>query len=216
MVSLEGCKNIFIDFDGVIVNSNKFKELAIEESIFQLFGKNETNVNAINYFNKNAGISRKIKLSLFFEEKKVSQIMDMYSKKCIDFFYDAYPTKGLHEFLKKISKKYLEIKFFILSGGEKNEIQLFLEKHALLQFFEDILASDNSKIDHLKNRKISKNDIFIGDSINDLKASLESGVRFILFEGYKSQKSFPSNELIKEGIFLKTKNFESLIRTIYT
>ena len=73
MIKLEECKNIFIDFDGVIVNSNKFKELAIEESIFQLFGENKNNVNAINYFNKNAGISRKIKLSLFFEEKKNSK-----------------------------------------------------------------------------------------------------------------------------------------------
>ena len=108
MIKLEECKNIFIDFDGVIVNSNKFKELAIEESIFQLFGENKNNVNAINYFNKNAGISRKIKLSLFFEEKKVSQIMELYSQKCLDFFSNVSPTIGFHEFLKKYLKNIIK------------------------------------------------------------------------------------------------------------
>ena len=32
-------KKIFLDFDGVIVDSNKFKERAIEQSIFELLGK---------------------------------------------------------------------------------------------------------------------------------------------------------------------------------
>ena len=39
MINFVNCKNIFIDFDGVIVNSNEFKEKAIEESISKLFDK---------------------------------------------------------------------------------------------------------------------------------------------------------------------------------
>ena len=39
MFKLENSKKIFIDFDGVIVDSNKFKELAIEKSIFKIIGK---------------------------------------------------------------------------------------------------------------------------------------------------------------------------------
>ena len=41
MTILHKCKNIFIDFDGVIVDSNKFKEKAIEKSIFKLSGNNK-------------------------------------------------------------------------------------------------------------------------------------------------------------------------------
>ena len=32
MLKLEKCQKIFIDFDGVIVDSNKFKELSIEKA----------------------------------------------------------------------------------------------------------------------------------------------------------------------------------------
>ena len=35
MSFIEKSKKIFLDFDGVIVDSNNFKELAIEESIFK-------------------------------------------------------------------------------------------------------------------------------------------------------------------------------------
>ena len=68
MINLEKCNKVFIDFDGVIVDSNKFKELAIEKSIYKIIGRNNKSIEAINYFNINAGISREIKLSLFFKK----------------------------------------------------------------------------------------------------------------------------------------------------
>ena len=34
MLEFFSCKKIYIDFDGVIVDSNKFKELAIRKSIY--------------------------------------------------------------------------------------------------------------------------------------------------------------------------------------
>ena len=39
MIKLDNCKLIFIDFDGVIVDSNGFKEKAIKKSIFKIKGK---------------------------------------------------------------------------------------------------------------------------------------------------------------------------------
>ena len=39
MFDLRISNNIFIDFDGVIVDSNRFKELAIEKSIFNYLEK---------------------------------------------------------------------------------------------------------------------------------------------------------------------------------
>ena len=65
MIELQRCEKLFIDFDGVIVDSNKFKELAIKKSVYELMGKNKISIEAINYFNINAGVSRFKKLSLF-------------------------------------------------------------------------------------------------------------------------------------------------------
>jgi len=61
--------------------------------------------------------------------------------------------------------------------------------------------------------KASKNDIFIGDSKNDLKAASSLGIKFILFEEYKSLKSFPEAKIISKNDLFKTQNFESLLNT---
>jgi len=215
MFDLRKSNNIFIDFDGVIVDSNRFKELAIEKSIFNLFGETKENLIAIKYFNENAGIAREKKLSLFFKNDAVKNILKIYSKMCNNFFEEAYPTPGLKEFLKHIkSKRNQKINLYVLSGGEKNEIQMFLKKHHLINYFEEILASEKNKIDHLKNKQITKNDIFIGDSKNDLKTSLKTGIRFVLFEEYKSFESFPSLDSINNYVSFKTKNFQTFIEKI--
>ena len=90
----------------------------------------------------------------------------------------------------------------------------FFFSYYLLSFFDEILASNKSKIDHLKEKQVCKNDIFIGDSINDLNSSLKFRLKFILFEGYKSKESFPEKELIQKNVFLKTKNFVTLLEKI--
>ena len=214
MIELGKCKKIFLDFDGVIVDSNKFKELAIENSIFKLLGLNQKNIKAINYFNENAGISRKIKLKKFYDDKQVLKILELYAEECHKFFSQAKPSNGLKVFIDYLKINYKNIKLYVLSGGEDCEIKLFLEKNFLLGYFEDILASKQSKVIHLRNLKATANDIFIGDSHNDLKAATKTGIKFILLEEYKSLNSFPSENLIKNNAFLQTNNFESLMDQI--
>ena len=54
-----------------------------------------------------------------------------------------------------------DIKIFVLSGGEENEIKSFLKRHYLLNYFEEILASKKNKLEHLINKKVGENDIFM-------------------------------------------------------
>ena len=44
---LKNCNQIFIDFDGVIVDSNKFKEEAIAKAITKLLGHTKNNIENI-------------------------------------------------------------------------------------------------------------------------------------------------------------------------
>ena len=214
MIELKRCEKLFIDFDGVIVDSNKFKELAIKKSIYELMGENKISTEAINYFNINAGVSRFKKLSLFYNDEIVKKILSSYSEQCSLFFVEARPTKGFKRFLQYLRDNQNHIKIFILSGGEKEEIFLFLKKNNLFSYFEEILASPKSKIDHLNEKKVCENDIFIGDSKNDLHSSIKTGLKFILFEEFKSKVSFPDDELIKNNVFLKTKNFSSFLEKL--
>ena len=214
MIELQRCEKLFIDFDGVIVDSNKFKEFAIKKSVYELMGKNKISNEAINYFNINAGVSRYKKLSLFYDDEIVKKILASYAEQCKLFFIEASPTKGLKKFLQYLKKDQNHIKIFILSGGEKKEIYLFLEKNKLFSYFEEIIASSKSKVDHLNEKKVCENDIFIGDSINDLHSSIKTGLKFILLEEFKSKASFPDDELIKNNVFLKTKNFSSFLERL--
>ena len=153
MIEFDESNMIFIDFDGVIVDSNNFKEIAIEKSILQVLGKTKKAFAAIDFFNINAGISRKKKLAKFFKENIVSEIMHYYAIECGIYFERALPTIGLLEFLNFIKSNKKKINLFILSGGEKDEIEFFLNKHSLLNYFEDILTSEKNKITHLIEKK---------------------------------------------------------------
>ena len=104
-IDFKKCEKIFIDFDGVIVDSNHFKEVAIERSIFKVLGKNKMSIDAINFFNKNAGIAREKKLSEFFEKDVVLSIMKSYSEECHHYFSNASPTVGLKKFLTFLKEK---------------------------------------------------------------------------------------------------------------
>ena len=214
MIDLSKCKRIFIDFDGVIVDSNTFKESAIENALYEILGKNIKTIEALNYFNLNAGISRKKKLSLYFNDEQISKVLKIYSQKCFDFFQKAKPNPHLYQFLNYIKTKHSHINIFILSGGEKREIEEFLNQNNLSNIFDAILASEQTKIEHLKTKQATESDIFIGDSKNDLQTSINYGLKFILFEEYKSFKSFPKDEFIKLNFLLRTKNFESLLNLI--
>ena len=214
MIDLSKCKRIFIDFDGVIVDSNTFKESAIENALYEILGKNIKTIEALNYFNLNAGISREKKLSLYFNDEQISKVLKIYSQKCFDFFQKAKPNPHLYQFLNYIKTKHSHINIFILSGGEKREIEEFLNQNNLSNIFDAILASEQTKIEHLKTKQATENDIFIGDSKNDLQTSINYGLKFILFEEYKSFKSFPKDEFIKLNFLLRTKNFESLLNLI--
>ena len=63
-------------------------------------------------------------------------------------------------------------------------------------YFEDILCSEKRKSQHLKDKKASKNDIFIGDSKSDLIVANNHPLRFILINGFSSINSKPKQDML--------------------
>ena len=131
------CKKIFFDFDGVIVDSNNFKEKAITESIKQVCPKNLNVENSISFFNKNAGEGREKKLSKFFDKNTVDKILNVYAEKCFKFFYYQRTTFGCRDFINKLRINHPHLKLHILSGGNYNE--------ETLMKFENYKGSGNCK-----------------------------------------------------------------------
>ena len=205
------CQNLFIDFDGVIVDSNLIKEKLISQSIKYIENENEINDCAIDYFNKNAGIDRIKKLEKFYEKDIVEKIAANYSKNFRKIIPKLKPTKCFIEFIEYFKNQRPNIKIYILSGGDKNEIKQFLEINKLSFYFDDILSSEKSKFEHLEFLKAKSDDIFIGDSNKDLEAAKAFNLNFILMEGYKSLESFPKELLLEKDEILRVLNFCSLL-----
>ena len=203
-------KKIFIDFDGVLVDSNKFKEESIEKSIKIFEKKKDIQEKSIFYFNENAGIGREKKLMKFFNKEKVEKIMSRYSDYCNDFLSNANLTIGSAEFIYQISNMYTDIQFFILSGAEKNEVSKFLKFKNIYSKFNALLCSEKSKYEHLKSFELCENDFFIGDSKNDLRISKLFPLSFILVTDFGSDCSIPHKDELDDNIII-TKNLSQLL-----
>ena len=67
----------------------------------------------------------------------------------------------------------------------------------MFHYFDDILASNKLKSNHLIDQKATINDFFIGDSKSDFKMALDHPLNFILINGYQSKLSKPSKEDLK-------------------
>tara|TARA_A100001011_G_scaffold399853_1_gene510565 strand:+ start:241 stop:891 length:651 start_codon:yes stop_codon:yes gene_type:complete len=203
------CKKIFFDFDGVIVDSNKFKEKAIKDSINELNLKTENLYDAFSYFNSHAGEGRRKKLLKFFNESITEEILIKYSKKCIQYFENCYPTIGFINFIKVLKENYPKVKLYILSGGDYKEIICFLKANQMENLFFKILYDNYTKSQHLINEKANKNDLFFGDSKGDLKTAKNHSLSFIYINGFCSLNSKP-NYIDEEYAKISINNFSNI------
>ena len=202
-------KKIFFDFDGVIVDSNNFKEKAITESIKQVCPENLNIENSISFFNKNAGQGREKKLSKFFNKNVVDKILNVYAEKCFKFFSHAKTTFGCRNFIKTLRKNYPDLKIHILSGGNYNEIYTFLVNNKMDTFFNKLLFDNKTKKQHLIDENALLEDIFFGDSVGDLLTAKNHPLTFVLVKGYNSKLSRPSFEQEKYAEF-SISNFSNI------
>lgn len=177
-------RRIYIDFDGVISNSNHTKASNISTAYLNIFG--EKNDEFVDFFTSNNGIPRESKLSQYFgDEELETKILEEYER-LNKSLLDQELTDGVEEFLALYSDEDL----FVLSGGNFNEISQYLRKNNLDAVFEKILAGPDTKSQHLSVMQVNDNDIFIGDSKHDYMVAKKHGIKFIFLYKY-SQETLP-------------------------
>lgn len=174
-------KAIVFDFDGVILNSNKIKEKAIK-SISEKYLNHSKSNEFTRYFIENNGMPRELKILKFFNKKTAKVILDEYNNLLKEELTHAKFTNCFEILLEKLNK--INIKPFILSGGDSIEIIKLLKIRNKLDYFSKVYGGPNTKSENLKSMKLEGKTLFIGDSEIDYQTAKRFNLDFIFMYRY--------------------------------
>ncbi len=180
------CKAIIFDCDGVIFDSNALKTAAFREVLAAY--PQEVVDEFIVYHQTNGGISRYVKLRVFFtdflktsvDEEKLQKFLDEFGSSCQRLYQQAALTPGCVTVLEKLSK---HIPLYVASGSDEAELQQVFAGKDLDKYFKGIYGSPKTKQDCVAEiiRKLNshKEVIFVGDAESDWKAATGANINFV-------------------------------------
>lgn len=180
-------KVIFLDFDGIVVESTGIKT----EAFARLFASEgeEAARKIVEYHMQNSGVSRYEKFRFIYKEilgrplneAESLSLGETFSRFVKDEVVQAPYVKGALEFIKKNSSKY---KFFIISATPQEEIEEIIAKRGINRFFKAIYGSPKEKIEAVREAlRIegigAQSAVYVGDALSDFWAADSNNVKFI-------------------------------------
>lgn len=182
--------HLFLDFDGVIKDSNKVKE----ESFIKLFpGIDESIKSRIrHHHNSNLGVSRYVKIPIYAKYANVSadnsniiRLQSTFSSVVTNSVIGSDWIPGALPFLNKYSaSKHL----ILLTATPTDEINYIAERLKIISHFKSIYGSPTDKSEAilkvLSGASVpSSKCLFIGDAHSDFKAAQDAGIDFCWVAG---------------------------------
>lgn len=209
-------KNIFFDFDGVILDSIECKTQSFE-AMYLKYGR-EIASQVKSYHLENGGVSRFEKFKYWHEKhlgikitkEQLEFLSNEFSAQVVDKVVSSNEIDGSIDFIKKNYKNY---RFWIITGTPTIEMKQIADKIGIRPYFIGIHGSPEKKkfwVDHLlKTFKLNPNEtLFLGDAMTDYEAAKYGGLHFALREAAYNASLF---ENIKLNRF---KKFEDLIKIL--
>ncbi len=180
-------KNIFWDFDGVIMDSMPFRNKGFELVLKEF--PNEQVELLIQFHLKNGGLSRYVKFTHFFEEIRGEKVTEEEIKEWAQKFSEIMreellqPALLIEDSLNFIKENYRKFNMHIVSGSDEEELRFLCEKLEISRYFISIHGSPVPKkelVQELLNTHNYRleNTILIGDSINDYEAAEINNIDF--------------------------------------
>ena len=181
-------RNIFFDFDGVLVESVNVKTKAFED-LYSFAGK-EISAKVVEYHLANGGISRFDKIRYFHKqflgitltESEILQWADRFSELALTGVINASEVEGAVSFLDQYHHTY---RCWVITGTPTTEIKTIIAAKGWESYFEGIYGSPEKKrhwtefliaTEQLKREET----IFVGDATTDMDAAQFSGLHFCL------------------------------------
>lgn len=185
MIDLSVYKTLIFDCDGVILNSNKIKSEAFRKAVKE-YGSINAN-RLVEYNEKHGGVSRKDKIRFFFEqilkiasyqeEEKI--VLDKYASIVESELIKCEIATGLDV----LRSKYPDIGWYIVSGGDKTEIDEVLNQKGIHSFFKGVYGGPTNKSEifsmMMDNGELVPPAIYFGDSKYDYISARSKGISFV-------------------------------------
>ena len=211
-------KAIMLDFDGVILESVDVKTEAFRELFSRYTDDTEPAIayhlanNAMSRFPKFRYIWKEI-LGRHYDDSVRDELGREFSNIVADRVVKCPFVLGASDFLKKFYKK---VPLYIASLVPLKELELIVSKKGVRHYFKNIYGfpptTKTEAMDEvMKGRSIKPDEIlYIGDSIQDLKAAKEKGVRFVARKNKDNfnDQSVPVFEDMEEIAVYITENLE--------
>ena len=223
MNNIKKYKSLIFDCDGVILNSNKLK---IEAFRIVLKKFNPIAVEElIIYLKNNFGTSRYVLLDMFLnnivqkyeknhlkEDEDIKKLIQDYSNECKILLFNSEVAKDL----KKLRELTSNIPWFIVSGGDQEELRQVFKYKKLNNYFNGgIYGSPKNKIDiiknHIQNGIIKHPALMIGDSKLDHLAAKHNQIDFIFASEWSCFKDYAA--YCKENSIKRINTISEILNT---
>jgi phosphoglycolate phosphatase-like HAD superfamily hydrolase len=181
-------KNIFFDFDGVILESVSIKTDAFYE-MYLPYGK-ETAEKVKAFHLANGGVSRFDKFRYFakeflgekIDEAKIQMLAEQFGKLVMDKILECPYVPGAIEFLENHSQDY---NCFVVSATPHEEINYIVKKKGIEVYFKSIHGFPTKKTEIVAKlvdyyRMDVSESLFIGDAEADYIAAFQNDLHFLL------------------------------------
>ena len=204
MIDLSKYKNIILDFDGVILDANRERKqnmkFVLDENLNQ-----ELSILTYDYFSKNSGISRNVKLGKFIKDEFVlNKVLKEYYELNLSTLPKCQLVKGVKEFIVKYHNSK---KIFILTGADEEEVKILVSNKNLNNYIFYLGGGPKSKIQHLKEIQLEGDTIFFGDSKYDNFTASKYKFDFVFVNGYTNTKE----KNLEYSLIGKVKDFSGLV-----
>jgi len=178
---------LFLDFDGVLVESVEIKSMAFRD----LYADQSADILAriMGYHSAHDGISRVVKLrhchehflGIALAQHELDALVEQYAQLVEDAVVEAPWVAGAKDLLQTHHQR---CKLFVVSGTPEDEIKRIAERRGMMKWLTGVYGSPSPKADIVRSLMTehdlhAQNCVFIGDAMADWQAAHETGIAFI-------------------------------------
>lgn len=186
-------KNYIFDCDGVLLDSNKFKIIAMQNTLAD-FPPDITS-EFLNYFSRNFGKSRYHHINVFFQEylktdpmdRQQEMLLEVYGNYCQELYLSCDICDGVINSVTNIGTN----NCWVVSGSDEDELINVFKSRGISGLFNKILGSPTAKTKNVAlvisdNNLAARDTCLVGDSLGDYEAAIANSIEFIFCKKYSN------------------------------